>query len=246
VSLYINIPQTVAFVDISGAPLPYGQLTITPSSGFRIGANAGQVIDGKIERAIVNGALSAPLRLADPAQTSPEGIGYTFTATDANGNQQTWENVLIVADSNGNFDLAALNTGQFITAVPQTVISVTGGQAEDNQVLSLTSGAQPVSAFTVAANVSGTAVTASSGNPAMLGKVVGLFLQSVQANSPVEIQFSGLVTYNGWNFTPGPVFLSSTGVLTQSVPGAGFLQTMGVAQTPTSVLLSVQPPITIQ
>ena len=246
-STYINILASSCFTDASGALIASGELRVTPSSPFQVGGG-GQALSETVTRKIVNGSISAPLQLANPALTAPTGIGYTFTVSDSRtGHTDTYADVLITSDANGDFDLAQLNTGQFVPAVPQTVISVSGGQAQDNQILTLTSGAQTISAYTVVALVGGSVVTASSGIPAHMGAVVGVATQSVAAGAPVQIQFAGQISYNGWTFQPGEfVCLSSTGILTQTVPAFGFLQVLGVAITPTSVLLSIQPAISIQ
>ncbi len=245
-SSYIPILAADCFFDSSGSPLS-GTLTVTPSSKFRIGGG-GQAIGDSISRTITGGSMVGTLQLADPSQTSPAGIGYTFTVTDKAYREETYLNVLIVADPvRGSFDLAQLNTGQFVTAVPQTVISISGAQSAGTATPEVfTTGSAPVSAYTMVAVQNGVAATASSGNLAQFGAVVGVAVAGAAAQSPLGVQTAGEITYNGWSWTPGLVFLGSNGVPTQIAPSSGFLQVVGIAVTSTSLLLSLQSPILIQ
>ena len=184
-SSYIPILAANCFFDSSGSPLS-GTLTVTPSSKFRIGGG-GQAIGDSISRTITNGSMIGTLQLADPSQTSPAGIGYTFTVTDKAYREETYPNVLIVADLvTGSFDLAALNTGQFVTAVPQTVISISGAQSAGTATPEVfTTGSALVSAYTMVAVQNGVAATASSGNLAQFGAVVGMAVAGAAAQSPL-------------------------------------------------------------
>ncbi len=81
-----------------------------------------------------------------------------------------------------------------------------------------------------------------------MGTVVGLAVQSAQPGASFAVQTSGEVDFSGWNWnlTDPRVYLGPFGNLTQSPSGGGFIQCLGVAKSPTAVLLNIQPPIAIQ
>jgi hypothetical protein len=102
---------------------------------------------------------------------------------------------------------------------------------------------QNLSANQVVSMANDAPIPASSNNLADLGEVVGVVVGSVQAGSPVTIQYGGAVTYNGWNWGSGPVFLGLGGALTQTAPTSGFLQIIGTPLTPTTLLIQLQQPL---
>lgn len=64
----------------------------------------------------------------------------------------------------------------------------------------------------------------------------------------VEVLLYGQLTEPSWSWTPGPLYLGTGGLITQtppSAPGALFLVQLGVATGPTAVVLDRQPSITL-
>ena len=76
-------------------------------------------------------------------------------------------------------------------------------------------------------------------------KVLGITTGAVTNGSEATVQISGYVTEAGWNFTVGnPVFLSTNGHLTQTVPTDGFRLIVGKPKTATTLFLELSEPIT--
>lgn len=72
-------------------------------------------------------------------------------------------------------------------------------------------------------------------------------LGAASSGATVTAQFSGVVDEPSWTWTPGPLYLGATGLITQTVPtasaGAVFLTQIGFATSPTSVVLDRCPSI---
>ncbi|MDB5716302.1 MAG: hypothetical protein JWO15_3699 [Sphingomonadales bacterium] len=87
---------------------------------------------------------------------------------------------------------------------------------------------------------------ASSDNPNHAFLVRGLTLNSVPgAGNEVQIQTTGDITDSTWNWIPGkPIFLGTNGNISQIYDSSkSFSLIIGVAITPTTILLKVQNPI---
>jgi hypothetical protein len=126
---YVNIiTSTDCIGNLRGQPLDSGTLSVTAVGGdgnplaFSIpGSMVG--LSGMPQVFLANGELVGTLSLPNPAVTSPQGIGYTFTFS-GDGHTTTFSKVAIAPDQNGNFDLCKLNVGQYSTAHP---VSYPGG-----------------------------------------------------------------------------------------------------------------------
>lgn len=75
---------------------------------------------------------------------------------------------------------------------------------------------------------------------------IGITTGAANSGASVLIKTSGRIVESSWNWTvPGFVFLGQNGLLTQSAPAppALFSQIMGIADTPTSLIINIHPPI---
>lgn len=201
-----------------------------------------------VRRDILNGQLTEPCLLDDPATTDPTGIGYTFIFTDSTTKERTvYPCAAITADGSGNFDLANLKPGVNYPAA-QPVVYVpgppgpAGGEAAPLELLS----GVTISASLAIAVVGGVAVLADHTNLAHRGCVIGLAPVTALSGTDVEIQFADEFTFSSWAWTLGqPVLLGLNGALTQTVPTTGFLQVIGTPLSSTSLLIDIQAPITL-
>lgn len=86
---------------------------------------------------------------------------------------------------------------------------------------------------------------ADSSNLSDFGKVIGITDSAFSGGASVTIFSQKLITEPSWNFALGPVFLSTNGTLTQVAPTSGFIQQVGVALSPTELLINLYPPIKV-
>lgn len=94
------------------------------------------------------------------------------------------------------------------------------------------------------------AVFSGAGVPADAGltslPAIGVATAGAAPGAELSIQYSGPLTFTGWNFTTGlPVFVGAGGVLTQTAPTSGYLQAVGYPLTSTSLLVDIQDPISL-
>jgi hypothetical protein len=97
----------------------------------------------------------------------------------------------------------------------------------------------------VYASGSGQVDYADRTNPAHRGKVLGITTGAVSQGVDVQIQQAGEITEPSWNWSNGPVYLNTNGTLTQTAPTSGFLQEIGVAISPTRLMIDLKPPVTL-
>ena len=99
----------------------------------------------------------------------------------------------------------------------------------------------------IALDATGQAVYASSDSAGLPLRVAGISLGAAAAGDPVTVQAAGLVEHAGWAFVPDQaVFVGLEGQLVQTLPpGALVAQVLGLALSPTRVLLALQPPIVL-
>jgi hypothetical protein len=70
--------------------------------------------------------------------------------------------------------------------------------------------------------------------------VVGVTTQSASVDDPIIVQTEGLMTFGSWSWTAGmPVFLDTSGQLTQTAPTAGFVLEIGVAIAATVINIDI-------
>lgn len=74
----------------------------------------------------------------------------------------------------------------------------------------------------------------------------GLTLTAAASTGPVTVQRSGPVNDAAWTWTPGRVYLGANGALTQTPPADGFDVLVGVAVSPTRLILDFQDPIELE
>ena len=77
-------------------------------------------------------------------------------------------------------------------------------------------------------------------------KVLGMTTGAVVSGAEATVAVSGFVEENSWNWTVGtPVFLSTNGLLTQTVPTSGFRLIVGKPKTATILFIEISEPIVI-
>ncbi len=89
----------------------------------------------------------------------------------------------------------------------------------------------------------GIAFYADSEDVDLSDRVVGISTEAVPAGTYVTTQVGGEIMFAGWSWTSGPVYVGSTGILTQTPPTSGALVVVGRATAPTKILIEVQQPI---
>ncbi|MDH2313163.1 hypothetical protein [Methylobacterium brachiatum] len=87
------------------------------------------------------------------------------------------------------------------------------------------------------------AAYASAATLADLGTVLGVTTGAAAAGADVAVVSSGAVDEPSWSWAAGPVWLGVDGALTQLPPAGAFLQQIGVAASPTRLIVSLGLPI---
>lgn len=96
----------------------------------------------------------------------------------------------------------------------------------------------------VVSNGDGTVSYADATNLDHIGRVFGLTVTAANNGEMLDIKRNGPVDFNGWNWdTDLPVYLGTTGLLTQTVPTTGFSQIVGFAEMPTRLFLNFREPL---
>lgn len=84
----------------------------------------------------------------------------------------------------------------------------------------------------------GRVVYADSSEASHAGRVVGLSLGAAAEGEAVTVRRLGEVTEPSWSWTPGaPLFLGTDGLITETPPATGIVQSIGSAVTATTILL---------
>jgi hypothetical protein len=76
--------------------------------------------------------------------------------------------------------------------------------------------------------------------------VLGIAANSASPGDPVRVRTTGPMTEPSWAWTPGlPLYVGPDGVLVQSPPASGFIREIGLAVSPTSIVIRHMVPITL-
>lgn len=74
--------------------------------------------------------------------------------------------------------------------------------------------------------------------------ILGITLHAAEAKAPINVAASGEIVEPSWAWVvDAPIFVGVAGVLTQAPPSTGFQLIVGVATSPTSMLVSIKQPI---
>ena len=96
----------------------------------------------------------------------------------------------------------------------------------------------------VVLDANGEAVLADNTIPSHIARLAGVTAGAAAIGTPIAIAVYAVVTEPSWTWTPnGHIFLTSNGMLTQSVPPTGFLQIVGTALSATSAFINPREPI---
>lgn len=111
--------------------------------------------------------------------------------------------------------------------------------------ITLTAGSALGGHRAVIADGSSQAQYADHSIPEHLGRVVGITTGAAVMGADVAVTTSGEVIEPSWDWTAGKIFLGINGLLTQLAPTTGFIQVIGVALSPTKMLVDLQTPVLI-
>jgi len=82
--------------------------------------------------------------------------------------------------------------------------------------------------------------------PAHLGRFAGITAGAASAGQPVTIINAGPLTEPTWAWTPdAPVYLASSGLISQTPPATGFLQIIGMTLSATTLFVSPREPLAL-
>lgn len=93
--------------------------------------------------------------------------------------------------------------------------------------------------------VTGAAAYADRTNMATIGRAIGITLGAANTGLPVGIATSGELDGFYGLTNNEPVYLSTNGTVTQVLPTTGYLQKLGVAVSPTKLLINIQEPLAL-
>ena len=70
-------------------------------------------------------------------------------------------------------------------------------------------------------------------------RVIGMTTGAANDGEPATVQFQNLINEPGWSWTTGAdIYLTSNGMITETVPTSGNLMQIGVAVSPTAINLN--------
>lgn len=137
--------------------------------------------------------------------------------------------------------LTLKSPSSMLSAEMQAAVLLSGGAGVGNGVDVSHIANAALSGGAVVRGVSGGKVNVAS--PAQPEAIVGITKGAAIANAPVLIRVSGEMTEPAWAWTPGPIWLSANGQLTQIPPSSGASVEVARAITATRIIVSIQPPI---
>lgn len=127
------------------------------------------------------------------------------------------------------------------------------GQAAVQRIQTIAAGGAAGPAYVAEGAVSALHAVALSATPGRLRLlnaadrcVYGVSTSSAQAGVAVSVQSTGELADASWNWTPGQVVFAYTGgTLSQTPPVSGLLRAIGVALSPTRLLIQIAPSIAL-
>lgn len=146
-------------------------------------------------------------------------------------------------------------TDLLVLPVEETQVVVAGGEQgppgipgpAGGQVIERTAGEQLSALRAVFEGAAGRVWLADATEAVEVFTLLGVTTTAAEANQPVLVQRLGAIDDAAWAWTPGVrVYLGAAGQLTQTPPDTGFDVLIGVALSPTRLLLNIQDPIEME
>jgi hypothetical protein len=110
--------------------------------------------------------------------------------------------------------------------------------------VSLSCGEMILEGYAVKTNSLGQAIRCSANNLTHLNTLIGIAKQTGNIGDVIAIAEDEFFTNTAWTWVPDkPVFLGANGTLTQSTTGLLFVQQVGVALSPTKIVIRISQPI---
>lgn len=103
-----------------------------------------------------------------------------------------------------------------------------------------------VNANTVVCAVAGGVSNPDITNPLDVLSIVGIATVAGSGGQTLTVMALGPLTVSGANFSLGPVYCGTGGVLTQTLPGVGAILQVGVATSSTTLQVAIQQPAIMQ
>jgi len=152
--------------------------------------------------------------------------------------------------------LVLAGTGASGATVLRLMLGADGEDGEDGQSIPGPRGELPLyvefpAATALGGNravrlVAGEATYADNASVADANLVLGITRGAVVLGDIVQIQVTGLMTEPSWAWTSdAPVFVGAAGVLTQTSPSTGYTLIVGIATSPTQILIGARMPIVV-
>lgn len=152
--------------------------------------------------------------------------------------------VQVSLDGGATPQVSVLPARQINVSVSRAPTSITATEAQA-LCRSYTAGATLSGHRIVRANASGEVVYADNATLTDAGKALGITREAASSDSAVSVLHAGVIDESSWSWdTSLPVYLGTSGQLTQTAPtagsGAAFLQIVGVALTPTRLYIDIR------
>ena len=209
------------------------------------------------------GSLAAPAGGSLVFDAWPEGVDALATELDAGG-KPAWETptqvdgtpVTVALNESGVWTLSGVPSEYPVGIVfcyRTKVADLQDGYtlqetepeptAEGVEVI-LEAGAAVGGQRVVSADAAGAVRHADPADAASVLAVVGISANAADAAGKVRIRTGGKLVDPSWNWTPrAPVFCGTTGLLTQTVPTAGAVLQVGLATSPTMLVVRIGLPV---
>ena len=123
-------------------------------------------------------------------------------------------------------------------------ISYGSGSGASYEAVQYTAGETLSGHVVVVLNDSGEVVKADNTNADHLYRIAGITTQAISSGAVGYVQTYGQLTEPTWSWTMGlPVYMSTTGGLTQTPPSTGFLLKIGTPEDATTLFIRIGEPI---
>lgn len=142
-----------------------------------------------------------------------------------------------------------------VLPIPETTVVIASGEQgppgipgpAGGQVLERTAGELLSALRAVFEDAAGRVWLADATEAGEVFTLLGVTTTAADAHQQVLVQRLGAIDDAAWGWTPGVrVYLGAAGQLTQTPPATGFDVLIGVALSPTRLLLSIQDPIEME
>lgn len=154
-----------------------------------------------------------------------------------------------VIHSPNTVEVISTNVAKVVTSTPEINVvtaakqGIPGRDGDETTGNVNRSALEDISGHVIVIAQTGGVEIADPNDSSHMGKVVGITTHAATSGNTIEVKTDGLMDSVTWSWTPGELYLGTSGSITQTAPTTGVFLVIGIAISSTQIKIEIQDAI---